>query len=313
MKFWGWVAIILAITAILHWKTSQGQLESARQALLARQRAVVVELGPRWLPLRDKIEAWTLELAREPGAEIVDRDSLNGWEFRDKPGIYLRLRVDQASGADAVRKAAKQSLHDAFTSCLLRLANPNPLAGGECRRTHDCPTGQFCNEIDRCSRPAQPYNLRVAYRTMHILSDEWLRDAQETSTELRMRLLTASFDDTIRDDIPLAVDLLTRAQYFLLVLDEVKTLGAPPPDGGADPTDVAMAEPHFARVGLWRLQDGKLVLRARREAGGELLGGMPSADPEVLAARQRQANSCALALSLRQAMGDTSVSPAPAP
>jgi len=46
------------------------------------------------------------------------------------------------------------------------------------------------------------------------------------------------------------------------------------------------------------------VLRVRREAAGELIGGTPSVDEDVMAARQRQANSCALALAVRQAIGD---------
>jgi hypothetical protein len=308
-KFWAWAGIILAAGAILQWKWSQGEVESGRQALLARQRAMAVELGPRWTPLRDKVEAWTLELARDAGSELVDREVLDKWDFRDKPGLYLRLRVEDAVDVAAIRKGAKNSLRDAFTSCLTRAANALPFSGKECRRTRDCPTGEHCNETDHCSRPAQPYNLRVGYRTMNVLSDEWLRDAQEANTELRLRLLKESFEDTVRDDVPVAADLLTRAQYFLLVLDET------PPElkigEGANAGEAVQAVEHFARVGLWRLSDGKAVLRVRREAGGKLLGAQPDADPEVLEARQRQANSCALALAVRQAMGDGSAAAVP--
>src|SRR6185436_16879612 len=137
-KFWAWAGLILAASAILHWKWSQGQVESARQALMARQRAVGVELGPKWFPLRDRIEGWTLELARDAGAEVVATDLLKGWDFRDKAGIYLRMRVEDARDAAAIRKGAKESLRDAFTSCLMRVTNADPLSGKECKRTRDC-------------------------------------------------------------------------------------------------------------------------------------------------------------------------------
>ncbi|WP_437310555.1 hypothetical protein [Sorangium sp. So ce388] len=296
-KFWGYTALLLAVSAILHWKWSQGQIESARQKLMARQRAVAVELGPRWIPMRERVEGWTLELSRGAGPELVDREALKAWNFRELAGIYLRLRVDEATSVEAVRKNAQQSLRDAFTACLLRVPNPNPLAGAECKRTRDCPAGEYCNEAERCSRPAQPFNLRVAYRTMHVLSEEWVRDAQDASSELRLRLLESSFDDTMRDDVPLAAELLTRAQYYLLVLDE--------PVEGATTTEALLGMPHMARVGVWRLSDGKPILRVRREASGNLIGGTPSVEGGVLEARQRQANSCALALSVREAMGDT--------
>ncbi|WP_437785088.1 hypothetical protein [Sorangium sp. So ce1097] len=296
-KFWGYTALILAVSAILHWKWSQGQIESARQKLMARQRAVAVELGPRWFPMRDRVEGWTLELAQSAGADLVDHEALKSWNFRELAGIYLRLRVDEATSVEAVRKNAQQSLRDAFTACLLRVPNPNPLTGAECKRTRDCPQGEYCNEAERCSRPAQPFNLRVAYRTMHVLSDEWVRDTQDASAELRLRLLESSFEDTMRDDVPLAAELLTRAQYYLLVLDE--------PVEGTTTTEALLAAPHMARVGVWRLSDGKQILRVRREASGNLIGGTPSVEADVLAARQRQANSCALALAVREAMGDT--------
>jgi hypothetical protein len=302
-KFWAWTGLILAVTAILHWKRSQGEVESARQALMARQRAVAQELGPRWLPMREKIEGWTLKLAAESGPDVVDRAALSGWEFRDKPGIYLRMRVSDAKESASIQKGAKESLRDGFTACLLRVPNENPLAGPECKRTRDCARGQMCNELDHCASPSQPYNLRVAYRTLNVLSEAWVRDVQDASTELRIRLLSATFDDVSKDDLPIAVDLLTRAQYFLLVLDEDPSEGAPAarPDAGSA-MDAVMATSHTARVALYRLADGKQVLRIRREASGQLMGAAPPSDPDIADSRQRQANSCALALAVRDAI-----------
>jgi hypothetical protein len=305
-RFWGWVAAALALSAILHWKRSQGAVESGKQALMARQRAVLQELGPKWLPMRDKIETWTLALAKSAEPEIVEKSLLQVGDFRDKPGLYLRMRTGQAIDASSIRKGAKGSLKDAFTSCLLRAPNANPLAGAECKRTRDCPRGEMCNELDHCAPPAQPYNLRVAYRTMHVLSDEWTRDVQDASDELRLRLLSSSFDDLSQDDLPVAADIVARAQYFLVVLDEDPPGGAPQarPDAGAV-EDALLAAEHFARVGLFRLSDGKPLLRIRREAAAGLLGGAAPSDADAAEARQRQANSCGLALAVRSALGDT--------
>lgn len=315
VKFWGYSALILAVGAVLQWKWSTGEVESSRQTLMARQRAVTAELGPRWFPLREKIERWTTDLAAEPGAEIIDHEALKSWDFRDKSGIFLRLRVQDAKTPEAIRTGARDSLRDAFTACLMRVPNPSATAGNECKRTRDCAAGEFCNEQDHCSKPAQPFNLRVAYRTLHVLTDEWVHDAQETTSDLRVRALVVGFDDAVRDDIPLAVEVLQKAQYLLVVLDEdVPGMALPGADAGPSAAAEAIqGVPHAARVGVWRLNDGKQILRLRRQAGGQLLGATPSVDADVLASRMRQANSCSLALEVRSAMGDTSAGAVPVP
>ncbi len=313
VKFWGYSGLILAVGAILNWKWSTNEVESSRQALMARQRATTMELGPRWFPVRDKIERWTTELAGEAGADVIDREALKSWDFRDKAGIYLRLRVQDAKTPEAIRAGAKDSLRDAFTSCLMRTANPDPTAGPACKRTRDCPAGDTCNEQDHCSKLAQPFNLREGYRAMRNLTDDWIHEVQDASTDLRVRALVAGFDDTVRDDVPRVVEVLQRAQYLLVVLDEdVPGMALPGSDAGPSAAAEAIqGAAHLARVGVWRLSDGKQVLRLRREAGGQLLGGTPSVDAEVLASRARQANSCALALEVRTAMGDTNAGSVP--
>jgi hypothetical protein len=305
--------LILAVGAILNWKWSSNEVESSRQALMAKQRATTQELGPRWFPVRDKIERWTTELAGEPGAEVIDTEALKSWDFRDKAGIYLRLRVQDAKTPEAIRAGAKDSLRDAFTSCLMHTANADPTAGPACKRTRDCAAGDFCNEQDHCAKLAQPFNLREGYRAMRNLSDDWIHEVQDASTDLRLRALVAGFEDTVRDDIPRVVEMLQRAQYLLVVLDEdVPGMALPGADAGPSAASEAIqAATHLARVGVWRLSDGKLVLKLRREAGGQLLGATPSVDADVLASRQRQANSCALALEVRTAMGDTKAGSVP--
>jgi hypothetical protein len=309
-KFWAYCGLVLAIGAILRWKWTTAEIDSGRQKLLADQRGVAAELGPRWLPLRDRIEGWTTALAREAGPEVIDKEALRKWDFRTLSGIYLRLPAAEAVTPEAIRTGARNSLRDGFTACLMKVPNPSATAGKECKRTRDCPTREFCNEQDHCSRPAQPFNLRVAYRTMRILETEWVRDVQAVDTELRLRLYVTSFEDAVRDELPLAAEFLQQALYYLVVLDEAP-LGTGAPDGGSI-AEVVQGTSHHARIAVYRLADDKLVLRIRRDTGSELMGGAP-VDPAALAARQRQANSCALALAVREAMGDSGAGAVPAP
>lgn len=296
--------MVTSVAIILHWKVRQGELEERRGELMAKQRAVEVELGKRWFPIRDKVEGWTLDLAKAAGDEKIDTDALRAWNFQEMPGIYLRMSVADATDVEAIRKQAKESLKDAFTSCLVRYDNPSPIAGKECEHARDCAQGELCNEMGFCSPPSQPYNLRIAYRSMRVLSDGWMKDVQEADTELRIRLLENTFEASMLEDIPIAADLLTRAKYFLLVLDE-KPASEPPQEGEEAPATGDM-QSYPARVAVWRLQDDRNVLRIRRESSTRLVGASP-ADPKTLGARARQANSCGLALAVRTAMGDEKV------
>jgi hypothetical protein len=313
-KFWAYAGLVLAISAILHWKWSDGEIERTKQKLLADQRGVAAELGPRWLPLRDRIEGWITALAKDAndaGPEVAEKDLLAKWDFRTRPGIYLRLRREEAEKAEDIRSGARNSLRDGFTACLMRVPNPVATAGKECKRTRDCPAREFCNEMDHCSRPAQPFNLRVAYRTMHILTDEWVKEVQAADSELRTRLYVTNFEDALRDELPLAAELLTQAQYLLVVLDETPPTAAPAAADAGTFEEVVQALPHAARIGVFRLTDDKVLLRVRRESGGELIGAAPQADSDALAARMRQAQSCALAMAVREAIGDTRAGTSP--
>lgn len=290
-KYWLWAGVVLAMMGVFHYKQTQGEIESHRQGLLTRQRAVAHELGSRWLPMRDKIEGWTTSLANDAPADQVDATVAASWDFAGKPGLYLRLPIERAKDAEGIREGARDSLRDGFTACLLRAPNVNPLEGKECVQNSDCTATEMCNELNHCAPPAQPYNLRVAYRTMRVLSDAWVRDVEQADTDLLLRVMTESFDEMEKNDLRVAADLLTRAKYFLVVLDEPPTT---PVDPAAGPEE-ALTPPHMARVGLWRLEDGKQVLRIRAEANGALLGNTAGLEAGTLGARQRQANACALA------------------
>lgn len=304
-RFWLWALTALAVWGVFYYKKTQGEIESAKAKLFARQRAIVAELGPRFEPLRDQVERWTMQAAGPYPGDSIDPE-LRGWDFRTLPGIYLRLRLADATAVARIRKVANDSLRDGFTACLFREKNPDPTAGPACKATHECPSGTFCNEQDHCVAAAQPYNLRAAYRGTRLLTDEWTLELREASDDMRMRLLGRQFEATVNDDIPLAIDLMTRAQFFLLVLDEDPE-GGMPSDAGAVTAESVQSVPHPVRVALFTLKrpQNRELLRIRRTVDARLIPAGPggSADDEVSAAQQRQANGCALALEVRAAAG----------
>ena len=117
-----------------------------------------------------------------------------------------------------------------------------------------------------------------------------------------MRLLEREFDSAVKDDIPLVIDLLTRAQFFLLVLDEEAPVEPTPQ--GKSPLDAIQGSPHPARVFSVRAQagHGSSLLRLRRDVAGGSWPPASMASDDVRDAQQRQVNSCQLALEVREAL-----------
>lgn len=303
VRFLGWLATIVAVAAIVLWKRAQGEVESWKHRISARQRGIAVELSPRIDPLLSSIEALTVSSA---GAWLGDRvdDEAKTWDFGALPGIYLRIGVGDARDAKTLRKAAQESLHDGFTACLLHAPNPDPFVGPACKASRDCEPGKFCNETNHCTAPSQPYNLRVAYRGTRVLGDEWTVDLKTASDDMKLRLLERELDAAVQDDVPIVIDLLARAQYFMLVLDEAPSTPLPPDAGGLDAVQLV---PHAARVVVARLAKGapaREILRLRREVDAHLVPmGARAVEPRFVDAQQRQANSCQLALAVREAIG----------
>jgi hypothetical protein len=303
-RFWLWTLTVVVAWGIFYWRKTQGEIESQKAALFARQRGVVAELGSKFDPLRQRIEDWTVAASGPYGGDFVGPEN-KIWDFTTQPGIYLRLRLSDATSALSVRKAAAASLRDAFTACLFREPNADPASGPPCKASHDCAPGTFCNEMDHCMPPAQPYNMRTAYHGTRVLGDDWTVDLRTAGDDMRMRLLEREFDSAVKDDIPLVIDLLTRAQFFLVVLDEDPPGNSIPP--GKPPLEAIQAMPHPARVFLFGLKPGmdRSLLRVRRDIAGRFVqaGVNAPTDPEVLESQQRQVNSCQLALSVREAIG----------
>jgi hypothetical protein len=302
-RFWLWTLTVLVAWAIFYWRKTQGEVESQKAALFAKQRGVAAELGARFDPLRQRIEDWVLSASGSFQGDLVAPD-LKNWDFATQPGIYLRLRLADATSVESIRKAAMSSLRDGFTSCLFREPNADPASGPPCKASRDCAPGSFCNEVDRCMPPAQPYNMRTAYHGTRVLGEEWTVRLRSASDDMSMRLLEREFESAVMNDVPAVIDLMTRAQFFMLVLDE-------DPPGAAVPTDKSALEtiqgmPHAARVFLFGLKPGmdRPLLRVRSEVAGHFLptGANAPTDPDLLASQQRQVNSCQLALQVRESI-----------
>ena len=75
-----------------------------------------------------------------------------------------------------------------------------------------------------------------------------MRDADD---DLRLRVFVEQYDKAIREEIPLAIDVVKRAQFFLLVLDEDVPEAAAFADGGPlDRGGAAAGRAPRARVSL---------------------------------------------------------------
>jgi hypothetical protein len=301
-RFMLWTATVIVAWGIYYWRRTQGEIESQKAALFARQRGIVTELGSKFEPLRQRIEDWTMKEAG-PYAGDIAAPELGKWDFATQPGIYLRLRLSDATAVTSIRKAAQASLRDAFTACLFRVPNADPTSGPPCKASHDCAAGTFCNELDHCMPPAQPYNMRAAYYGTRVLGEDWTVSLRTAGDDMKMRLLEREFDSAVKDDIPLVIDLLTRAQFFLLVLDEDPA----ELEASAKPAlDALQAMAHPARVTLFGLKPGmdRVLLRLRREIDARFIPAGESAptEPGLMAAQQRQVNSCQLALNVREVL-----------
>jgi len=304
-----WIASVFLVWGVLYYKYAQSSLESEKARVFEKQRAIAATIGPSYEPLRDRIEAWTMEASGPYEGDFID-PRIDDIDFMQAAGVYLRLRIGDATSVERIREAAQGSLRDGFTACLFRASNPDPTAGPPCELTRDCEEGLFCSEYDRCTKASQPYNMRSIYRGTRVLFDEWTVDLRTTTNDMRVRYLEGVLDDSANQDVPLAIEALRNAKFFLLVLDE------DPPDISEEASaEDVQAEPHAARVYLYGLDgphEGPL-LRLRRDIHAQLLTGAGSAllDAETIAAQKRQANGCQLALEVRKALEVAAPAPAP--
>jgi hypothetical protein len=301
--FWLWVLVGFAAFGVIYWRVAQGRLESHKSAVMAKQRAVAVALGPKIQPFRDQVEGWARELAADGPADFVAPGS-DLAALREAPGVYFRLRRENTKSPKQIRKAAQSSLLDGFTSCLFVSPSALPTQGSACRVTSECQPGQLCNEWNVCAPPPRPYNMRLAYRALRVLSSEWTDELHGADTELGVNAYDRDLDSVAKHDVPVAVEIMSKARFVTLVIDEDPVGGLP----ATAPGDTESAEqrlqrtPHFARVGIWDVASKTPLLRLRASAAADFvpMGGRVVTAPDIVAAQSRQANSCALALAVRE-------------
>lgn len=265
---------------IAHWVVSDRELASEKQALLAKQRAVAATLGSEWYPLRDKLEGDLLAGAGQYAGDKID-PAARRRELRSRPGLYLRMRLADVKDVASIRGAAAESKKDGFAACLLREPNERGIRG----------------EIDGGAFAEQPWNLGQAYAATRILGDEWVRDVKDADNELRLRAFQEQYDKAVREEIPLAIDVVKRAEFLLFVLDEDVPEATGFTDGGPLTEEALQLVDHPARVHLVELPSGKEILRLRRSGSARVIpaGERVISDQETREAMQRQANNCALA------------------
>lgn len=305
-KVFLWGLVVLIVGGFLYFRSAQSELEEQRRGVMTKQRATAKLLGPKLIPLRDKVEAGALELAK-PGKDFVDTH-VDWSSVFSSPSVYLRVRQSSAVNPELLREAASASLRDGFTSCLISDAKAqSPVSGKVCKNSSECERGELCNQFEHCQRPSSPFNMRMLYRALSVLSEKWVSEVRDAGTDYALVGYERGLDSITKVDIPMAIDIYQKARYSIVVLDEDPKGGLPAeiPNAFELDSERVQRSAHFARVGVWDLKSGKLLARIRAEAAGELRDvgtRAPSGGPESAAARARQANSCGLALSFKTAV-----------
>lgn len=278
----------MVAVALAAWFFREHSLSDQKEELLSKQRAVVTTVGAEWSALRDTLEKTTLDAAGPYKGDYLDPEA-SSWDFRGLPGVYLRTRVEDAKDLDALRKSAKDSARDSFVGCLLRPNNPSAAAIAR-------------GEDAGAEWQDQPWNLRLGYFATRILTDEWVTGVKDAEDELHLRVFVQQYEKAKSEEIPLTIDIVKKAQFFLLVLDEdVPEAQALTSDAGPNAGKVTGLElqqlPHPTRIHLIDLRRGKEMVRLRREAEADFrfAGERALRDPAILAAMKRQVNNCALA------------------
>ncbi|MFO0678647.1 MAG: hypothetical protein U0169_19100 [Polyangiaceae bacterium] len=249
------------------------QLAAKQTALLGKQRAIDATLGAEWKPLREKVETATLEAAKTWKGDFIAPDFK---DFRSRPGVFLRMRVADAGSVATLRKAAEDSSRDSFVACLIRPA---------------------VAKAAKANAPVvEPWNLRQAYGSTRILTDAWVEEMKASTDDLRLRVFEQQYEKAMKDEIPLAIDVVKKAEYFLLVLDE-DVPAAAEASGGHPTLDVLEQFAHPARVHAFELPSGKELARVKRETTAEarIVADNGAIGPDSQRAMQRQVNNCAIA------------------
>lgn len=303
--FWLMTIAGLVIFSFAYYRYTLVELDAKRSEVLGRQRAVSAGVGTSGFDLRDRIEPWVLALADGKLSELVAPEARLD-EIAKGPTIYLRVRQSEAHTVESLRKAALGSLRDGFTSCLFVGSMVDPEQGQRCTLTSQCGPGEVCNDWNRCAVPDHPYNLRLLYEGLRVLTPEWTQRLEAAKDELQVRAIDLDLQDVGKHEAVAAVELVKRSRYFAAVLDE-----EPPPRAegaaaiaGESRDEQLQAVDHRVRVGIWDIARAAPLAVLNLEAAGRFvrLGGHGVIDSRAQRSQQRQANNCAVATDVRRAL-----------
>ncbi|MGH7269430.1 MAG: hypothetical protein ACREJ3_03285, partial [Polyangiaceae bacterium] len=132
----------------------------------------------------------------------------------------------------------------------------------------------------------------------------WVSAVGDADDNLRIRIFDEQYDKAVREEIPVAIDIVKRAKFFLLVLDETPP-GSMSPDGGPATEESLQLVGHTARISLFDVPNHREVLRLRRSGNDvEVIqaGERAVTDDETRDAMRRQANNCSLAWQVEAAL-----------
>ncbi len=282
---WKWVGLVFTfVTVALVWYfvRSDRQLRAERSRILRTLSGMKGSVQTEYGKLREQVEGWTSSAATKPYAgDLVDRDA-RALNWRERPALYLRLRVEDAKTLAAVHTNAKAVAIDSIASCLLRAR-----AGG-------------------------PWPYGEVVTRMEMLGVDFINDVSTTTNDLRMRNLSFALDYYEKNDFPTVRDATKQAEFFVLALDEDPT---PMPTTSAafgataTPSQRIASVTHPIQLHVWKLLEGREILRVRRtpeanvvQVQGDVVG--PAAGIEL---RKAQALGCSLATEALDLLGDTKV------
>ena len=264
------VASCVSLTALAYYYVYNRELGGERARLLKERAALTALLAEDYGALRGKIEPWAVAMATQPWpGDLVDPEARN-MTWRERPTVYLRLRVGDATSNDLVHTGAKISSLDGLSACLLRNKGPGPWAWGD-----------------------------IASRA-EFLGADFIRDVKETRNDLRLRQLAYALDQYREKDFPEARDGSKLSEYVVIVLDEDPAqVPSTSPLFGADASvhQKILATDHPIRFSLRRIADGRELLRLRRTPSATMMqvAGDPTANAAGLEVRKVQALGCAMA------------------
>src|SRR6187402_3664516 len=86
-QFWLWAAVGIGVFFVVYSRVMQSRVETRRNQVMAKQRAIAQTLGPQILPFRDQVEGWVRELAANFPGDFVD-PSASLDKISTSPGVY---------------------------------------------------------------------------------------------------------------------------------------------------------------------------------------------------------------------------------